>query len=217
MKAEAGLMMSNKLFDASRPGTAWLWLKNTFSPDEPKPWKPFFYKAVAISLITLAVATAVFTAFKERFEILIDPQIAKCLPNYSVYLVDKNDRNPVRGKPFAFHALGISKYLDFDDDRLDPIRPYYEDGKKILKIVDGIPGDVISITEDAVKVNGENTGVAGLILSKTIQKTPSDFERTITLGANKYYFAGRTYDSFDSRYWGSVDRGQIIGRAYPLF
>ncbi|MFD1690653.1 S26 family signal peptidase [Azotobacter chroococcum] len=35
--------------------------------------------------------------------------------------------------------------------------------------------------------------------------------------ADRYWFFGRTADSFDSRYWGSVASHQIIGRAYPLW
>lgn len=186
-------------------------------PANPKPWKPFLLKAAGISSVTVVLSIAGVSAFTSRYEILIDPQVTKCLPDYTVYLVDRSDTTPVRGEPFAFAADGISEYLDVDDDRLETVRSYYADGKKLLKILDGLPGDRVEISESTLKVNGISTGVPGLVLSKTLQKPSSFYERSEEIPSNKFFFAGRTFDSFDSRYWGNVDRGQIIGRAYPLF
>lgn len=188
-----------------------------FKPKHPKPWKQFLLKAAGVSAVTSVVAILGFSAFSQRFEILIDPQVMKCLPDYTVYLVDRHNRTPIRGKPFAFKAAGIDVHLQVDDKRLDPIRRYYRNGAKLLKIMDGLPGDSLTITENTIKVNGAATGVAGLLLSRTLQKPPSMYERHEVIPPDHYFFAGRTFDSFDSRYWGNVNGDQIIGRAYPLF
>ena len=194
-----------------------LWNQISVQPEKKKPWKPFLVKAGIVSTVTVISVGTACAAFSARYEILIDPQMVKCLPDYTVYLVDRKDTTPVRGEPFAFKASGIAHYLDENDQRLDEVRRYYEDGKKLLKIVDGMPGDKIQVREDGVKVNGEVKGVPGLIHSKLLKMKKKDFEQDYVLEQNKYFFAGRTFDSFDSRYWGHVDGGQILGRAYPLF
>ncbi|MDX7527058.1 S26 family signal peptidase, partial [Enterobacter hormaechei] len=33
----------------------------------------------------------------------------------------------------------------------------------------------------------------------------------------EYWFSGEAATSFDSRYWNSVKREQIVGRAWPLW
>jgi len=75
----------------------------------------------------------------------------------------------------------------------------------------------VSISQDENKINGEPVGTGGLLLVNTLLKTPEDFIKSYTIPEKEYFFAGRTNNSFDSRYWGTIQHDQILGRAYAIF
>jgi len=85
-----------------------------------------------------------------------------------------------------------------------------------FKIVRGLPGDRVTVTDRVVYVNGHAVGVAkprtfdGRLLEPIAAGTIPD----------GYYFAqGTAADSFDSRYAASglVRRDQLLGQVTPIF
>ncbi|QGW99237.1 S26 family signal peptidase [Aeromonas veronii] len=161
-------------------------------------WPRFGVKA-ALTLLVMLVAGY---GFINRYRIGIDPQNEKCLPGYTVFLIDMHDRSLQKGAIYAFHAKNM--------------QPFYRDGTRMVKILSGIPGDIVQIDETwNTTVNGEVVG-EGLQLARRLHLNESQFYGKQKLTDGHYWFMGKSPFSFDSRYWGTVSDEQIIGRAYPL-
>lgn len=186
-----------------------------FKSSEEK--KKFYLKASIVSSVTLAISAVAFSWFGNNYAIHIDSQVDRCLPDSRVYLVDKNDKNTVRGGLFAFKAKGLKPYIEEGHQKIWKLADKYEDGKKLLKIIDGMPGDTVEVTASDNLINGESIGEGGLLLKGTLLKDESHFTKKYVLDDKQYFFAGRTNRSFDSRYWGPVEESEIIGRAIALF
>jgi conjugal transfer pilin signal peptidase TrbI len=92
----------------------------------------------------------------------------------------------------------------------------YPAGATFVKVLAGLPGDVVTVQERAFHVNGAPVGVA-----KTVgrQGEPLAPGRTGALPPGRYYVRAPHPDSLDSRYrlTGWIAESQIIGRAYALF
>lgn len=164
-----------------------------------EPWPRFFVKLV----ITLAVICAAGVTFADRYQVGIDKQLSKCIPGYSFYLIDKKNRQLVRGGVYAFSSRGL--------------QPFYPDGTKMVKYLRGLPGDHVEIrSQGTVHINNELEG-QGFPYAEKLQQKMEDFVGETILKHDHYWFMGISSRSFDSRYWGTVQHDQIIGRAYPLF
>src|SRR4051812_11309047 len=116
------------------------------------------------------------------------------------------------------------------------------DGTRMVKRVAAVPGDTVEMVNNRLMINGqpaqygppdpaivagfpaerrgphrfETETVAGR--SHPVMETPAlPSRRTfgpVTVPPGKYMLLGDNRDnSFDSRYWGTVDRSQIVGRA----
>lgn len=194
-----------------------LWDKISIDESERKPAGPFIRKAALTISLVLTCSILGMNAFASRYEFAIDTMMVRCLPDHMFYLVDREVLKPESGDLYQFKAKGIQDHLDPEDEIHKPLYPHFADGVKILKVVDGVPGDHIKITKEGVFVNGVQTGAPGLALHKTLRKPESYFEREFVLAENEYFFAGRTFDSFDGRYWGTVNADQIVGKATPIF
>ncbi len=164
-----------------------------------QPWPRFLVKATVV----LAIIIGGGFWFAQNYRIGIDPQLEKCIPGYTFYLIDLNDKQVKRGETFAFRSKGVE--------------PLFEDGTWMVKFVRGVPGDHIEIDhEHNVKINDEVLS-RGLFLSRELQVDPARFLGRTTLQEHQFWLMGLTDRSFDSRYWGVVHEDQIVGRAYPLF
>jgi signal peptidase I len=97
----------------------------------------------------------------------------------------------------------------------------------LIKRVVGLPGDTLSIRDGRLYVNGKPLDEPYLDTARgvTVETFPGDIttpsgtpgwtlNEPYTLPPDQYFMMGdnRT-DSFDSRFWGTVDRRDIIGRA----
>jgi conjugal transfer pilin signal peptidase TrbI len=158
----------------------------------------FWMTALGLSVL---VAGSVHAA-ANRWSIAIDSQENQCLPPYRIWVIDKKQTTPIQGEIFAFSAKN-----------LDPLFP---DGTTIVKVVEGMPGDEIRVTEQQTTINGRQVAT-GLQIAHDFNIDPKKYVREGHIPDDSYWFFGRTADSFDSRYWGSVKRSQVVGRAYPIW
>jgi len=95
-------------------------------------------------------------------------------------------------------------------------RHYLPLGLPLLKHVAGLPGDRVCRHEQRVTVNGEAVGDA-LIRDRRGHPLPR-WQGCRRLAVGQLFVMNSTVrDSFDGRYFGPVDRAQIIGRAAPVW
>jgi conjugal transfer pilin signal peptidase TrbI len=162
------------------------------------PW-PRFLRRAGLTLLVVLGSGAYLT---ERFHIGYDDQDHQCLPPYRWFLIDRHDHDITQGEIIAFAALGLG--------------PYFRDGQIIIKRAAGVPGDRIQVDPETVRINGAQVG-DGLALAGTLKRPPDAFLRDDSVPPGHLWVMGATADSFDSRYWGFLPDGQVIGRAYALW
>ncbi|SET25382.1 S26 family signal peptidase [Thorsellia anophelis] len=162
------------------------------------PPKLFLLKMVIIgSFIILLLAYV-----SKRYFIGFDSQDDRCIPQYSLYLIDKWDKNLIKNRFYAFRATNLE--------------PLYQDGTIMLKQLTGLPGDEVQVTEKYVMINDKPINF-GMNLASKLGMRPDYFIRNLTIDSKEYWFSGISETSFDSRYFGSVKQMDIIGRAIPLW
>ena len=156
---------------------------------------------IAFNCITFAVvvwAIAIENGFPYRLG--VDGQRVHCLP-WSVYLIK---RTPPDG-------IEIGDLVQFRAGALG----YGFEGRLFVKMVAAKPGDTIEIRDDYLYING--TARDRLWLLKTMKKAPRSFDRTFVVGPDELFMLGTLPESYDGRYWGAINRSQILGTATPLF
>lgn len=164
----------------------------------------FLIKAIWFTIFLMVAMRALFDFIGSRYEIMIDTQEIRCIPEYSVYLVSKKNWSLERGKIYAYRAEGLE--------------PYFEDGAVMGKYATAIPGDTVEVTPAGVFVNGEKqTSVVGFELAETLNIPVEHFYRKTTNANDEIFFTGTGARSYDSRYWGPAKTEQIIGEAIPLW
>lgn len=153
---------------------------------------------VVISFSLIGMSVLIFNA---AFTFAIPAQEYSCL-KASYFLVDKTDQRLERDKLIAFYLPNETAY--------------FNQGTRWIKKLVGMPGDAITITENAVVVNGKGyiNNMRLLLMKLEIDKT--DIERELKLGANEYFMIGETPLSYDSRFWGVISEKDVIGNAYAI-
>ncbi len=84
--------------------------------------------------------------------------------------------------------------------------------KNFIKRIIGLPGETVVVKGDTVTIiNNENPQGFKLDQSYVVHKSIQDVEKK--LGDTEYFVMGdNRKDSFDSRYWGALDKKYILGR-----
>ena len=146
------------------------------------------------------------TAATDRYRIAFDVADPKCLPE-TVYLVDMENRRVNRGDYVAF----ISRQME----------PHIPNGTLIVKILAGVPGDLAVVNEQGATVAGVDWGPLhylepGKDLAEA-GETLEDYRRTELILPDTYWMMAPLSGSYDSRYWGAIDKDQIVGKVYPIF
>ncbi len=175
---------------------------------------------VACIVISLAFYLA-FEYVAARYIIAFTRGNHYCLP-YSLWLVDKTQR-PTRGDYACFIGRGI---------------PNFADGIKWVKILSGMPGDVIethkytpqerNLQQTRVEVNGMTIKMRPqgrvyindaeyVVFERDTKGRPLPMIEDQTIPAGKYFVHATSPRSFDSRYWGLIDENNIVGKATPIY
>jgi conjugal transfer pilin signal peptidase TrbI len=89
----------------------------------------------------------------------------------------------------------------------------------IVKIAAGIPGDVISVKNGSVSINGKLWGSLDNVKKAAayMKRDPNSFDRTETVPEGKLLMLGTLSHSFDGRYWGFLPKDSILGTVYPIY
>ncbi len=112
-------------------------------------------------------------------------------------------RDPERGDIIVF---------EFPEDK---DKSYFQ-RRDFIKRVVGLPGDKIEVRSKSVYVNGERYLTPQAVYKDgDLTASPRDNMPLITVPEDKYFVMGDNRDrSYDSRFWGFVDRSVIKGRAF---
>ena len=181
--------------------------------------KKFIKAAMLVSIVILAVMITGLSYLKNRYKILIDTQVVKCIPGTTFYLVDLTDKKIERNQPYAIKMKGLQKFIKTADPKLvsKKLLQVYKDGEYLIKMVSGLPGDKVKVTMKETYINDTPITGGGLLLLRFLQKDPEMFLKEYKVRKDSLYISGLTRNSFDSRYFGVVDHEQVLGRAYPIF
>jgi len=187
-------------------------------PDKSNFKKKLMYVAAVSLIIAVSVhmiSTRFIIAFAQH----------DCLP-YKLYIIDKKVKPTRRGEYVCISGKGI---------------PRYGAGKKLVKVIVGVPGDTVVVIEEReelykdVKISGnlyrrKITAIVKIIDQHDGERsyeaydrgrdgTPIPFlnEYGVKQIVNGYYVAGTHPASYDSRYFGVIDASSVIGKAHPVF
>ena len=147
--------------------------------------------ALALGVALLVRATVVQTFF------IPTPSMVPTLKIHDRLLVDKvtlRTRDVRRGDIVVFERPET-----FTDTTI----------KDLIKRVIGLPGETVEGKNGAVWVNGERLREPYIVAGVTT----SDFAPVRVAVDNYFVMGDNRPDSFDSRFWGTVEREKIIGRA----
>lgn len=167
---------------------------------------------VLLAMLVVAIPQIVSPILKNNWRIAFDFQDFKCLP-YTAYafrmgavdarLPDNKRIDLKRGMFVSFiptnNAMGIPEL----------------DGQRIIKIVAGLPGDVLEVKDDVAYINGEKWGELALL--NTLARTPGSLDRRAVVPPGKVLLLGTLKTSYDGRYYGFIDQHTINAQAFPLF
>lgn len=137
-----------------------------------------------------------------RYQLAIDPQTIRCLPDVRAVLIDRDTPASEIAGLVVFEAKGLS--------------PAWPDGTLLVKQLAARPGDLVEISTISVSINGEPVA-HGLALARQLGHPPEDFTRTYRVPPGHFLALGTHKLSLDGRYYGPVPDAQRRGKAWALF
>lgn len=153
-----------------------------------------------------------FLAASLRYDIAPSHSSSHCLHS-KLFLVDRSSKKPLqRGQLVTFIQTIETKALPKATN------------EEWLKILVGLPGDVIKVTRETVEITTPSGEVFQRNLSadrlletlKVNNQLDGEFERTITLAHDEVFLMGETEGSYDSRFWGPQSLNNITGTSYAI-
>ena len=149
----------------------------------------------AVLLLPGSYATA-------RYGLGIDPQAVRCLPDVRAVLIDRWQPPTARGDLVVFEAKGLE--------------PAFATGTLLVKRLEALPGDLVDVTAEGVRVNGQLVAL-GLTLATKLGHEAAAFTRHYRMPAGQFLALGTDPSSLDGRYYGPLPQSRIRGRAWVLF
>lgn len=163
-----------------------------------KPWAPILIKVAVFTV----VCSLFFSWVESRFLIGIDSQVIRCLPDHQFYLVDTAKKGTDRGTIVAYRAKGLTAF--------------FEDGTMMAKIIKGLPGDHLLVNKQGVFINDVKVA-EGFPLVDRLDIAEDSLYRDEVIPTNKYLLLAPSPESYDGRYWGYIDKDQVVGKAIPFY
>jgi signal peptidase I len=131
------------------------------------------------------------------------------------------ETNPTGGTWWSRHSVVLGPELVHmnDPQRHDIIVFEYPKDPSIhyIKRVIGVPGDTVEVREKVLYVNGEKQEEP-YVQHVRNYPGPGDNFGPVVVPDGKYFCMGDNRDeSYDSRFWGFVDRSAVVGKALVLY
>lgn len=120
-----------------------------------------------------------------------------------ILVVDKLDKNVTKGDIVGFYYRGKPMHG-------------YKNGSKFIKYIVCDEGDLLTVKNRKYYCNGEF--IAEAIKINSFGEPVTDiFEYNGTIPEGKFFAWTPFYYSYDSRYWGFVDKRDLIGKGFGIF
>jgi signal peptidase I len=151
------------------------------------------------------------------------------------FKVDSGSMNPtlIEGDRMLVNKLIYGTRVPFSDVKLFPIREpkrgdivvfEYPNDRRVhyIKRLIGLPGDKLKIEDKILYINGErfeveNAQFKDAMIMPSVAGPRDNFD-SITVPPNSFFMMGDNRDnSSDSRYWGYVDKSEIVGNAFMIY
>ncbi len=168
----------------------------TRMPDQRPTWKRV--ALLLVTVVAVGILTTSVRAFAVQAFVVPSGSMQPTLQPGDRIVVDKLAGTVHRGDIVVFHrAPG-------DTDRAYPV---------LVKRVVGLPGETISEQGGVITIDGQPLAQPWLPAAIGGCADPSLPVRTTVIPARSYYVMGDCRgNSEDSRYWGTVPAGNIIGK-----
>ena len=137
-----------------------------------------------------------------RYQLALDPQAIRCLPELRAVLIDRQGQPHQAGDLVVFEARGLA--------------PAFADGTLLVKRLAALPGDRVEVAPEGVRINGE-LRARGLDLAPRLGHAPADFTRRYQVPADHFLPLGTHPLSLDGRYYGPLPDTLQRGSATILF
>ena len=154
-----------------------------------------------------------FLSLKIALVILFCGLIAPSIPEHLHVVTSASIDHRIFYKGDGFITAKDGDYVTFTMKS-----PLIEHGKpvNVTKKVACRGGDVLSVTDNKEYLCNK------AFLKRAIDQTPSgvplsNFKFTGVIPEGKYFVMGTDRNSFDSRYYGLVDKSDILRKDYPIF
>lgn len=169
----------------------------TFKQDLKLVWKRS--KALLLLMIVIVLFGGYFVS---RYKITVNGAKSDCL-NASVFLVDTWDKTAHNGDVVMFRMQ--------INNGIHPV------GSIWAKKVAAIGGQTVHVDHYSVKVDEKNYPLSTDYVLTKLKIDPSSLKTTWHLGKDQLFMIGETYTSFDSRFWGPIQKKDVMGKAYAIF
>ena len=144
----------------------------------------------------VAVITAAGVMFSNQYGLFLDFSEMRCMPEY-VYLGYPKTHELHRGDLVSFVATGDTMLGLFN-------------GKRIAKMIVGVPGDLVVSDEHGAFINGAKVAERNPLTLANMQRknaAPVNMNRRIEPG--ELFVVGTLPRAFDSRYWGVLPANRV--------
>lgn len=185
-------------FESTRPPH----LIDKLKEEKPGPLKKINWKEIIKELLTIIIIV---------FGIVMPFRIYVAEP----YLVDGRSMDPTFETGDYLIVDKISDKAKNPDRGSVIVFKYPENpDKSFIKRVIGLPGETVIVKDNKVTIiNSENPD--GFLLEQPYVVHESTQNAEKKLGQSEYFVMGdNRKDSFDSRYWGPLDKKFILGRPF---
>ena len=166
--------------------------------------KKRFVRAVFLTVLSFMLSAGFFKLLGKFYSL----RFMESDSDYALLMVCEKRTRPIE----EFHR---KDYVEFTYHGKPYPQYYLPDGKIVIKEVIGFPGDKLKITDDFVYLNGE---LIGNVLHTDRHGHPVEhfhFDGTIPEG--KVFVMAPHPRSFDSRYWGFVDKSWGLHKCWKIF
>ena len=167
------------------------------------------------------------SSFKDTFDsIIVAFVIAMIIRTFIVGAYKIPSGSMLNTLQIGDHILVNKLSYLFDEPKVDDIVVFefpLEPDKNYIKRIIGVPGDKIKIVNKAVYRNGEKVfepfaRFAESVILPESSPVRRDNVKEFTVPKGEYFMMGDNRDeSFDSRFWGFVNRKAIVGRAFVIY